>query len=92
VVAALNKTGDRLTLFCINRDLTRDLTAAISLDGFAASGTAAANSLFSSSIYDTNDEMNPQAVKPVSSSVPVSGSNLQLTFRHESITRVELHR
>jgi len=26
VVAALNNSGTRLTLFCVNRDLTRDFT------------------------------------------------------------------
>lgn len=92
VVAALNRAGDRLTLFCINRDLTRDLPADISIDGFRPSGTAAISSLFSNSIYDTNNEMNPEAVKPVNRSVPVNGSSLQLTFRHESITRVDLRR
>jgi alpha-N-arabinofuranosidase len=92
VVAATNKSGDRLTLFCINRHLTRDLTADIGIDGFRPSAKAAVSSLFSDSIYDTNDELNPEAVKPVSKSVPVKGSNLQFTFRHESITRIELHR
>ena len=90
-VAALNKTGDRLTLFCVNRDLTRDLPATIAIDGFKPSGTATVDSLFSNSIYDTNDEIDPDAVKPVTKSVSLSGSTLQVTFRHESITRIELH-
>jgi alpha-N-arabinofuranosidase len=92
VVAALNKAGDRLTLFCINRHLTRDLPAAIAFDGFTPSGTATVSSLYSNSIYDTNDEMNPEAVKPLTKVIPVNGSNLQFTFRHESITRIELQR
>jgi alpha-L-arabinofuranosidase len=91
VVAALNKTGDRLTLFCINRHLTRDFPAAISIDGFKPSGTATVASLSSNSIYDTNDEVNPEAIKPVTKSVAITGANLQFTFRHESITRIELH-
>jgi alpha-L-arabinofuranosidase len=92
VVAALNRAGDRLTLFCINRHLTRDLPAALSIDDFKPSGTAAVASLSANSIYDTNDEINPEAVKPVSKSIPVSGSTVQYTFRHESITRIELHK
>jgi alpha-N-arabinofuranosidase len=91
VVAALNKAGDRLTLFCINRHLTRDLNAAISIDGFKLSGAASVDTLASSSIYDVNDEMNPDAVKPVSKSISRRGSQLQFTFRHESVTRIELH-
>jgi alpha-N-arabinofuranosidase len=91
VVAALNKTGDRLTLFCINRHLARDLPAAVSIGGFKPSGVATVSSLDSNSIYDANDEVNPDTVKPVIKSVSVSGADLQFTFRHESITRIELH-
>jgi alpha-N-arabinofuranosidase len=90
VVAALNKAGDRLTLFCINRHLTRDFPVAISIDGFKPSGNATVDSLFSNSIYDTNDEVNPEAIKPITKSLSVNGPDLQFTFRHESITRIEL--
>ena len=36
VVSALNDAGDKLTLFCVNRHLARDIHAAVRLTGFAA--------------------------------------------------------
>ena len=92
IVGTLNKTGDRLTLFCLNRDLTRDLPASISIDGFQPSGPASVETLSSASIYDTNDEVRPKAVTPVQTSLKTGNGPLQYTFRHESITRIELQR
>jgi alpha-L-arabinofuranosidase len=92
VVGTLNKTGDRLTLFCLNRDLTRDLPTMISIDGFQPNGTASVETLSSPSIYDTNDEVRPKAVSPVRTSIEAGNGPLHYTFRHESITRIELQR
>jgi alpha-L-arabinofuranosidase len=90
VVAAVNQSGDRLTLFCVNRHLNRDLPATISLSGFLPGGKAVVDSLFSTSIYDTNTEDEPLAVKPAHSEIPLNGSTLTYTFVHESVTRIEL--
>ncbi len=43
-VAVMNKVKGRLTLFCVNRHLTQDLAATISITGFAARGTAQGSS------------------------------------------------
>jgi alpha-N-arabinofuranosidase len=88
-VAVLNKTGDRLTLFCVNRHLTEDIPAEIALTGFTPKGPGKVESLFAPSIYDANDEMRPQHVQPAQSSVQVTNSGVQYTFRHESVTRIE---
>jgi len=90
--AALNKRGDRLTIFCVNRHLTQDISTTISLAGFDAGGTGTVESLYAPSIYETNDEDRPEAIKPVPSSVRVVHSQLQYKFRHESVTRIELSR
>lgn len=92
VVAALSRSGDRLTLFCVNRHLDRDLSAVISIDGFTPAADAAAETLFSNSIYDVNDEMRPEAVTPKREIAAVHGSQLSFTFRHESVTRIELRK
>jgi alpha-N-arabinofuranosidase len=92
VVAALNRSGDRLTLFCVNRHLDRDLPAVISIDGFTPAADAAVETLFSNSIYDVNDEMRPEAVTPKREIAAVHGSQLNFTFRHESVTRIELRK
>jgi alpha-N-arabinofuranosidase len=92
IVGALNRSGDELTLFCVNRDLTRDLPAQIAVDGFQPEGNAKVEVLSSASIYDTNDEVRPQAVVPRQTNLEIRAAALQYTFRHESITRIILHK
>ncbi len=89
VVAARNDAGDKLTLFCLNRDLGRDLPARIRVDGFPAS-TVAAQSLSADSIYERNDEMNPEHIHPRISHFAESGPEFRYTFRHASVTVLEL--
>jgi len=89
VVAALNDAKDALTLFCVNRDLSRDLTADISLRGFVPA-SAKATTLFSSSIYDQNDELHPQAVHSRPEPLTIHSPKFQYTFRHESVTVIQL--
>ena len=90
-IAALNKRGNRLTIFVVNRHLTQDIPTKISLSGFDAQDKATVNSLFASSIYEGNDEVHPDAISPETSSVTIENSHLQYTFRHESVTRIELN-
>jgi alpha-N-arabinofuranosidase len=90
LVAAMNKKRDRLTIFCVNRHLNRDIPATISVNGFDAKATGMVESLSAESIYEGNDEVRPDLVKPVESSVQVLNSHVQYTFRHESVTRIEL--
>ncbi|MBV9224686.1 MAG: hypothetical protein JOY85_11685 [Acidobacteriaceae bacterium] len=92
VVAATDQANDRLTVFCVNRHLTDDIPATMIISGFAPAESAAVQSLYSDSIYDVNDEEKPEAIKPRESSVTVAGDRLQYTFRHESITRIDLIR
>jgi alpha-L-arabinofuranosidase len=89
VVAALNESGDTLTLFCVNRHLERDLVADISLRHFVPA-RAKVTTLYSSSIYDQNDEVNPEAVHPRSESIAIHSPNFQYTFRHESVIVIQL--
>ena len=92
VVAARNNAGDKLTLFSVNRHLTKDITARISIAGFAAAGEGSAQTLDASSLYDKNDEAHPGAVVPRESPVKVEGLKLDYNFRHASITVIELRR
>lgn len=90
LVAAINKKGDHLTLFCVNRHLNRDIPATISVSGFDAKTTGTVESLSAGSIYEGNDETQPDLIKPVDSNLQVLNSQVQYTFRHESVTRIEL--
>jgi alpha-N-arabinofuranosidase len=89
IVAALNDSGDRLTLFCVNRDLTRDLSTQIRIDGFKT-GRAVAHSLSADSILEKNDEVEPEHIHPRDSTLDIASSSIAYTFRHESVTVVEL--
>jgi alpha-N-arabinofuranosidase len=90
VVAATNKRGDRLTIFCVNRQLNQDTPATISVAGFNANTNGTVESLSADNIYEGNDEARPELIKPVGSSVRVVNSQVHYTFRHESVTRIEL--
>jgi alpha-L-arabinofuranosidase len=92
VVAALNDSGDTLTLFCVNRHLTRDLDTAIRLKGFTARGDAEIQTLRADSIYERNDETDPENVIPQAGSARVSDGALAHAFPHESITVITLHK
>jgi alpha-N-arabinofuranosidase len=90
VVAALNDSGNKLTIFCVNRDLSRDITAGIVVDGFSAASRAGVRTLYADSIYEKNDEVTPEHIHPSESTINVKSSDFQYTFRHESITVIEL--
>src|SRR5437588_4009598 len=76
VVAGRNDAKDKLTLFCVNRHLTQDIAAHISIAGFAPVPEGSAHTLFASSIYEKNDEAHPEAVIPHESSVRARGETL----------------
>jgi alpha-N-arabinofuranosidase len=89
IVAALNNAGDKLTLFCVNRHLSRDIAADIATDGFRPAATASAQTLYADSILEKNDELNPNAIVPQRVQLAVASSNLSYIFRHESVTVME---
>ena len=91
VVAALNDAGDKLTLFCVNRDLTRDISTRVSINGFRAK-SAIAHVLYADNIYEKNDEIEPEHIRPHDSTLELRVPELIHTFRHESVTVIELSR
>ncbi len=92
VAAALNASGDRLTLFAVNRHLHRDLPARIRISGFEAAPEARVETLRAPSIYAFNDELRPDSVKPVASTAPAAAGGLEYLFPRSSVTRIELRR
>ncbi|MGI8959700.1 MAG: alpha-L-arabinofuranosidase C-terminal domain-containing protein [Bryobacteraceae bacterium] len=90
VVAVINKKKDRLTIFCINRHLYQDTSATISVNGFNAKMNGTVHCLAAASIYEGNDEVQTDLISPVESTVRVVNSQVRYTFRHESVTRIEL--
>lgn len=90
VRAALLANGD-LALFCVNRSLERDYHAVISLQGFEPAGAATAKIISAPSIYDRNDEDNPDAVG-VTTDHPATGKATNFTFPHASVVVLQFHR
>jgi alpha-N-arabinofuranosidase len=91
VVAAINGSENKLTLFCVNRHLTRDLETKINLAGFRPTN-ATARSMFADSIYEKNDETEPEHIHPRATPLSVESAEFKYTFRHESVTVIELGR
>jgi alpha-L-arabinofuranosidase len=91
VVGALNDAGDHLTLFCVNRDLTRNTQLHVHIDGFAPH-SAVARSIHSESLYDKNDETAPERIRPRDSTVDLSTSDFKTDLSPASITVIELSR
>lgn len=89
VRAALLANGD-LALFCVNRSLDRDYHAVISLEGFDPARVATAKIISAPSIYDRNDEMNPDAVG-VAIDHPAAGKSTSYTFPHTSVVVLQFH-
>lgn len=83
VRAAQLANGD-IALFCVNRSLERDYRAAISLQGFEPGKTATAKIISAPSIYDRNDDENPDAVG-VATDYPSVGKLIRYTFPHASV-------
>jgi len=92
VVAALDNSGNKLTLFCVNRDLTRDLPAKITIAGFRSKGNALVHTLHAESIYEKNDETQPEHIHPQDESIAVSPGGFTYSFRRESVSVIELNR
>jgi alpha-L-arabinofuranosidase len=90
VRAALLANGD-LAIFCVNRNLDRDYRAVISVQGFEPGRQATAKIISAPSIYNRNDEENPDAVG-VTTEHPSAGKSTTYTFPHASVVILQLHR
>ena len=92
IVGTLNDSGDTLTLFCVNRHLSRDLETTIKISDFKAKSHAEVQLLQAGSIYEQNDETDPEHIVPEKSTAAVSGDGLRYTFPHESVVVITLHK
>ena len=91
-MAALNKAGDKLVLFCVNRSLDTDMPARIQIDGFTTEGEASIQTLRGSSITDANDEDNPEWVIPIQTEEALAKGVLLHIFPHERVAVITLRR
>ncbi len=90
VVAAESEGGRSLVLFCVNRYLTRSLTASFNFESLGAKGKVAkVTTLAADSILTENDEEDPNRVKPVVHTEAVHGIFTH-KFPNASVTVIEI--
>jgi alpha-N-arabinofuranosidase len=87
VVAALNDSGNKLTLFCVNRHLTQEMRASLRVSGFTPASSQA-HQLTATDLYAANDEARPEAIVPA----PVQVDPAQPVFPPRSVTVIEFSR
>jgi alpha-N-arabinofuranosidase len=90
VVAARSDSGTTLTLFCVNRHLTRDLATEISVAGFRNPAVLSAQSVYASSVHSKNESSSAEAVVPTDTKVTANGQKLSITLHPASVTVISL--
>jgi len=88
VLATSDSHGSSLTLFVVNRDWRKSIPATIRIEDFAAGSQATVHTLNADSILATNDEEHPERVRPVETSIRLTGSNLRYEFPAHSVTAI----
>lgn len=92
VAATRSADGKSLTLFCVNRSITRDAETRIDLGSFEAASVAEGEQISAISRYVMNDEVEPKRVVPQPFSLKVMVNKpLSITLPHESVTVIQLH-
>jgi alpha-L-arabinofuranosidase len=91
VTAALNERGNKLTLFCVNRNTKGGIEASVNVPGFEV-GRASLQELKAETIFAENNEDQPEAVIPVSRTIHATGTSFTHSFPAASITVIELQR
>ncbi len=90
VTAAESEGGKSIVLLCVNRHLTRALTASFDFAGLGVKGrNAKVTTIAADSIGAVNDEEKPDRVKPVADTEAVHGAFTH-TFPSASITVIEI--
>ena len=91
VTAALNEAGDKLILFCVNRQLHKATTARIDVAGFSGA-IVRISTLSGSDIHAANDEMNPETVIPMETKKNLPASEWNHVFPSASVTVIEIQK
>ena len=86
VLATIDSRNGKLTLFVVSRDWKSPMDATIRLKDFSAASEASVYTLTADSLLVRNDEERPEAVRPVTTTVNVSGESFHYTFPARSLT------
>ncbi|MNC45391.1 hypothetical protein D3C75_943520 [compost metagenome] len=88
VVACRNASGNKLTMFVVNRSL-EDTAAEIWLDGFAGSGTARLLELTADDPEAFNSVEHPERVACVTHEIPIAEGRMTCMLRASSVYALE---
>ena len=92
VLATRNSTSGDLVLFVANRDWKNDIPTTLRLQGFSAAAQAQVDTLAADSPLTENTGDRPDAIRPVASSLAVSGNEIRCVFPKLSVTVITLKR
>jgi alpha-N-arabinofuranosidase len=92
VLATRNSTSGDLALFVANRDWKNATPATLRLQGFSAAAQAQVDTLAADSPLAENSGDRPDAIRPVTSSLAVSGNEIRYVFPKLSVTVITLKR
>jgi alpha-L-arabinofuranosidase len=92
VLATRNSTNGDLVLFVANRDWKNSTPAMLRLQGFTAADQAQVDTLAAESPLAENTAERPEAIRPVTSSLAVSGNEIRYVFPKLSVTVMTLKR
>lgn len=90
VVATRSHDGKTVTLLCVNRSLEQDVPAHFDLGSMHIAGAGQMQQIKSASRYERNDEVEPEHVVPVPSTVPGEGNTLIVTLPRESVSVIRV--
>jgi alpha-N-arabinofuranosidase len=91
VLATRNSTSGDLVLFVANRDWKNATPATLRLQGFSAA-QAQVDTLAADSLLTENTGDNPEAIRPVTSTLAVTGNEIRYVFPKLSLTVMTLKR
>jgi len=92
VLATRNSVSGDLVLFVANRDWKNGTPATLRLQGFSAAAQAQVDTLAADSPLAENTGDRPDAIRPVTSSLAVSGSEIRYVFPKLSLTVMTMKR
>ncbi|MGA3097958.1 MAG: alpha-L-arabinofuranosidase C-terminal domain-containing protein [Bryobacteraceae bacterium] len=92
VLATRNSASGDLALFVANRDWKNSTPATLRLEGFSAAAQAQVDTLAADSPLTENTADRPDAIRPVSSFLAVSGNEIRYVFPKLSVTVITLKR
>ena len=87
VVATRSTDGQTVTLLCVNRSLNEDVPTSFDIGKLRIAAPVHVEQISTPSRYERNDEVEPNHIVPLPSTVPAPASGpMTITLPHESVT------